>query len=115
MPKRMGNGRIAGKRDRGPARKASTFNLFEWGDPLCDRPEVGRGGALLWSVAELRLVGFGFGGVPFGPPWGWTPNTTSVLVGGPGRMGGPCRNPRENFWGSGAHRPRSDVHEPSKG
>ncbi len=71
MPKRMGNGRIAGKRDRGPARKASTFNLFELGDPLCDRPEVGCGGALLWSVAELRLVGFG--GVPFGPPWGWTP------------------------------------------
>ncbi len=61
MPKRMGNGRIAGKRDRGPARKASTFNLFEWGDPLCDRPEVGRGGALLWSVAELRLVGLALG------------------------------------------------------
>ncbi len=94
----MGNGRIAGKRDGGPARKASTFNLFEWGDPLCDRPEVGRGGALLWSVAELRLVAFGFGGLPFGPPWGWTPKTTSVLVGGPGRMGGPCRTPREKFW-----------------
>ncbi len=66
------------------------------GDPLCDRPEVGRGGALLWSVAELRLVAFGFGvfrsdprGV--GPPK--PPQSSSgVRVGWADRVGPPVKN-----------------------
>ncbi len=55
VPKRMGNGQMAGKRDWGPARKASTYNLFEWADPLCNSPEVGLVCALMWSMVELHL------------------------------------------------------------
>ncbi len=114
VPKRIEYGQMASKRDRGPARKVSTYNL---------NGETPYAIALKWEVvapcsgAWLNCVWglLSFRGLPFGPPSGWTPKTTSVLIGGRGRWGGWHRTHHKNFRGSGARRPQSDVRDPPKG